>query len=107
MGTTTFRNLRVALGISPERFAARCQMSLDELTAIESGAIEPSNSFIDTYSKTLNIRKDFLSLLFKGTRRRSPAFESIRKCFLRILNGYLKLSLWMTEKDETTEKLPR
>ncbi|MFM9269961.1 multiprotein-bridging factor 1 family protein [Halomonas elongata] len=107
MSTTTLRNLRIALGISPESLAVQCRMSLDELSAIESGKREPNGSFINAYSKILNINTTILSVLLKGTNRKLILFEKLRKLALKVLNGYLKLSLWMTDQDEPEKKLPR
>lgn len=105
MSTTTLLNLRVALHISAESLAHKSCISIDKLSAIENGEEEPPESIINFYSENLKIKSYILRTLLNRQQRKIFIFESIRVYFLKIFNNYLKMSIWMSNKNESKESL--
>lgn len=105
MSTTTLLNLREALHISAESLAHKSCISIDKLYAIENGEEEPTENVINFYSENLKIKSYILRILLNRQKRKTSIFESIRVCFLKTLNNYLKMSIWMSNKNESKESL--
>ena len=104
---SVLQNLRDVLGVSALDITSRSGVTAGHLLAIEQGEKPPTETFIKAYSEILNIRVGILRILFLGAEREVPGFDTLRALALKVLNGYLKFSLWMMAFNETEEKVPR
>ncbi|MBK1886091.1 MULTISPECIES: hypothetical protein [Marinobacter] len=98
--------LRLALEIDQREVQVRTQLTFETLCLIESGCLGVPLALSDYYASKLSIDKRLMRILLVGSERRVPFFETIRTFFLKMFNGYLKLSLWMSAFDENSKKIP-
>lgn len=98
--------LRLALDIDQKEVQVSTQITSERLFLIENGSSVVPLVLSDYYATKLRIEKKLMRTLLVGSERRVPFFETIRTFFLKILNGYLKFSLWMSAFDENSKKIP-
>ncbi len=74
---------------------------------METGNKPASRLVIEVYAEILNVKLDLLRMLFFGIDRKVFGFNNLRLVALKVLNGYLALSLWMMAFNEDKKAIPR
>ncbi|MAO13480.1 hypothetical protein [Marinobacter sp.] len=100
------KNLRLALDVSKNDVQASTQITPERLSLIEEGQIVVPQALSDFYALYLGIDKGLMSTLLIGSDRRVPFFDNFRIFALKLLNGYLRLSLRMAAIDEKSKTVP-
>tara|TARA_Y100000815_G_C13265379_1_gene470904 strand:- start:748 stop:1065 length:318 start_codon:yes stop_codon:yes gene_type:complete len=100
------KNLRLALEVSKSEVQASTLIAPERLRLIEDGAVSVPHTLSDFYASRLKIDKGLMRVLLLGSERKVPFFEGVRAFALKFLNGYLKLSLWMSAIDENSKTIP-
>lgn len=99
------KNIRLALDLSKNDVQASTKLSQERLSLIEESQIVVPHSLSDFYALHLGIDKKLMSTLLIGSEQRVPFFNTVREFFLKLLNGYLRLSLWMAAVDENSKEI--
>lgn len=102
----SIKHLRQVLKIDLKEVEENTGLSNDRLRRIEDGLCAVPSVLSDYFASRLHLDKKCVSILLVEKDRRVPYFEACRRFCLKLLNGYLRFSLWMSALDETPKKIP-
>lgn len=107
MDAIVLQNLRAILGLTVQDVALKSGLGVSELVEMETGTRSVSRRVIEIYADILNVKRDILRVLFIEYDRKVPGFNNLRLVALKIVNGYLTLSLRMMAFNEDKKAIPR